>query len=62
NAIEELKRARIFPEDFTAAARGFGPRLEEIALVYSAYQDWLQRQNWADHEGRGWLAAIALES
>ena len=62
NAIEELKRARIFPEDFTAAARGFGPRLEEIALVYTAYQDWLQRQNWADHEGRGWLAAIALES
>jgi len=46
NAIEELKRARIFPEDFTAAARGFGPRLEEIALVYTAYQDWLQRQNW----------------
>jgi len=61
NAIEELKRARIFPEDFTAAVQGLGLRLEEIALVYSAYQEWLQRQNWADHEGRGWLAAIAME-
>jgi ATP-dependent helicase/nuclease subunit B len=62
NTIEELKRARIFPEDFAAATRGLGPRLEEIALVYSAYQDWLQRQGWADNEGRGWLAAIALEA
>ncbi|MDP1545978.1 MAG: PD-(D/E)XK nuclease family protein, partial [Anaerolineales bacterium] len=41
---------------------GLGARLEEIARVYSAYQDWLQKQNWADNEGRGWLAAIALES
>ena len=62
NTIEELKRARIFPEDFAASAHGIGPRLEEIALVYSAYQDWLQTQHWADNEGRGWLAAIALEA
>ena len=62
NSIEELKRARIFPDDFSASVKGLGPRLEEIALVYSAYQDWLQKQNWADNEGRGWLAAIALES
>jgi ATP-dependent helicase/DNAse subunit B len=62
NTIEELKRARIFPEDFTAATHGLGSRLDEIALVYSAYQDWLQRQGWADNEGRGWLAAIALEA
>lgn len=62
NAIEELKRARIFPDDFSASVNGLGARLEEIALVYSAYQDWLQKGNWADNEGRGWLAAIALES
>ncbi len=62
NAIEELKRARIFPDDFSASVKGLGARLEEIALVYDAYQDWLQKQNWADNEGRGWLAAIALES
>jgi ATP-dependent helicase/nuclease subunit B len=62
NAIEELKRARIFPDDFATSVKGLGARLEEIALVYKAYQDWLQKQNWADNEGRGWLAAIALES
>jgi ATP-dependent helicase/nuclease subunit B len=62
NAIEELKRARIFPDDFSASVKGLGARLEEIALVYMVYQDWLQKQNWADNEGRGWLAAIALES
>jgi ATP-dependent helicase/DNAse subunit B len=61
NTMEELKRARIFPDHFSASVRGLGARLEEIALVYSSYQDWLQKQNWADNEGRGWLAAIALE-
>ncbi|GAB4504810.1 MAG: hypothetical protein Fur0043_18040 [Anaerolineales bacterium] len=62
DTIEELKRARIFPADFSAAVKGLGARLEEIALLYTAYQDWLQKQGWADNEGRGWLAAIALES
>lgn len=61
NAIEELKRARILPEDFIRAARDLEPRLQEIALVYSEYQSWLQKQGWADNEGRGWLAALALE-
>ena len=40
---------------------GLGPRLEELAAIYTAYQDWLQREDWADAEGQGWLAAIALE-
>ena len=62
NIIEEFKRARIFPEDFSASVKNLDARLQEIALVYSVYQDWLQKQNWADNEGRGWLAAIALES
>ena len=62
NGIEELKRARIFPADFNAATRDMPPRLGEVSLIYSEYQDWLQRNNWADNEGRGWLAAIALKS
>lgn len=61
-AFEELKRARIFPQHFANAARGLGPRLEELATIYSAYQRWLQDKNWADPEGLGWLAAIALEN
>jgi ATP-dependent helicase/DNAse subunit B len=68
-AIEELKRARVFPEDFAAATRAspersrrrLGPRLEELAEIYSAYQRWLHEKNWADPEGLGWLAAEALE-
>jgi len=59
--FEELKRARILPEDFAKASRGLGPRLEELATIYSAYQHWLQEKNWADPEGLGWLAALALE-
>jgi ATP-dependent helicase/nuclease subunit B len=62
NSIEELKRARITPDLFSDSVKGLGARLEEIALVYSAYQDWLRKQNWADNEGRGWLAEIALAS
>ena len=61
NTIEELKRARVTPDVFSASVKGLGARLEEIARVYSEYQEWLQKQNWADNEGRGWLAAIALE-
>ena len=61
SAIQELKRARVFPETFAAAVQGLGPNLTELSQVYTAYQDWLQRENWADLEGRGWLAAIALE-
>jgi ATP-dependent helicase/DNAse subunit B len=58
--IEELKRARIEPEDFSAAVTGMDAKLAEIAAVYRAYQDWLLAQDWADSEGQGWLAALAL--
>ena len=61
NLFQELKQSRVFPEDFSTTVEGLGPRLEELAVVYNAYQDWLQRENWADAEGQGWLAAIALE-
>lgn len=59
--LQELKRARISPEDFAIAVRGLGPRLEELAAVYTAYQSWLRQGGWADPEGQGWLAALALE-
>ena len=53
NTIEELKRARILPEDFARSTRDLEPRLGEIAMVYSAYQRWLQENHWADW--RVWL-------
>ncbi|HSD85639.1 MAG TPA: hypothetical protein VLG46_17385, partial [Anaerolineae bacterium] len=60
DTLEELKRARIFPTTFHGTVIGLGPRLEELAAIYTAYQDWLQREDWADAEGQGWLVAIAL--
>jgi ATP-dependent helicase/nuclease subunit B len=61
DTIEELKRARLYPEVFLSTVMGLGPRLEELVMIYAAYQDWLQREDWADNEGQGWLAAISLE-
>ncbi|MEW5868856.1 MAG: PD-(D/E)XK nuclease family protein [Chloroflexota bacterium] len=61
NTFQELKQAKVFPDDFATAAKGLGPRLEELSAVYTAYQEWLRLENWADAEGQGWLAAIALE-
>jgi ATP-dependent helicase/DNAse subunit B len=61
DTIEELKRARIYPNIFQLTVLGLGPRLEELAAIYTAYQDWLQREDWADAEGQGWLAALALD-
>jgi len=61
NTIEELKRARIFPEDFTSPSHGIGPPGRNRPGLFG-YQDWLQTQHWADNEGRGWLAVIALEA
>jgi len=60
--IEELKRARIEPGDFSSAVSGMGDNLTEIAAIYNAYQDWLLREDWADPEGQGWLAALALDA
>ena len=57
----ELKRARIFPEDLERALVGSEPRLAELAHLYTAYQEWLLETGWIDADGRGWLAAMALE-
>jgi len=59
--IEELKRARIQPDWFASAVMGRGERLEELAALYTDYQAWLMPQDWADAEGQGWLAEIALQ-
>ena len=68
--FEELKRARVFPEDLESALTpspwegegwGEGPRLTELPRLYTAYQSWLIENGWVDSEGQGWLTAIALE-
>jgi ATP-dependent helicase/DNAse subunit B len=62
--LEELKRAGIRREAFRQAILALPnpeSRLLELAEIYDAYQDWLLDRNWADTEGQGWLAALALE-
>ncbi len=59
--IGELKRARVFPEEFESALAEREPRLAELARIYAAYQAWLIEAGWMDADGQGWLAAIALE-
>jgi ATP-dependent helicase/DNAse subunit B len=61
--IGELKAARIRPEELSQAVTSLGgePRLGELALIYSAYQERLRERWWADRAGLGWLALEALE-
>jgi ATP-dependent helicase/nuclease subunit B len=59
--IQELKRARVHRDGFTAAVADRSPRLAELAAVYAAYQDSLVTSGWTDAEGQGWLAMRALE-
>lgn len=59
--IRELKRSRIEPATLAEAVAGQPPRLQEIALIYGRYQQWLRQEELADDEGRGWLAEIILE-
>jgi ATP-dependent helicase/nuclease subunit B len=61
SSIQELKRARIMPDKFTSQVQGRHARLEELARLYDAYQQRLLAADWADAEGQGWLAALALE-
>ncbi|MBN2005139.1 MAG: PD-(D/E)XK nuclease family protein [Anaerolineae bacterium] len=58
----ELKAGAVHPDAFTHAIQAMGsePRLLELAHLYTAYQERLQQQGWADFAGLGWLAAEAL--
>lgn len=58
--VEELKQARVQPSQLVAALRGQGPRLEELASLYAAYQERLLAERWMDAEGLGWLATSVL--
>lgn len=60
--ITELKSALVSPMDFSAAAMQLEdtPRLLELADIYSAYQDQMRAQGWADRVGLHWLAVEAL--
>ncbi|MDE3089224.1 MAG: exodeoxyribonuclease V subunit gamma, partial [Chloroflexota bacterium] len=61
-SIQELKRSRVTPEQFTDAVHAGNARLEELARLYAAYQQRLLNSDWADGEGQGWLAALAMEN
>ena len=58
----ELKAARVWPEAFAEAVAALGdePRLAELALAYTAYQERLHEQGWADRAGLAWLAVETL--
>ncbi|MBI5878772.1 MAG: PD-(D/E)XK nuclease family protein [Chloroflexi bacterium] len=59
--IQELKRARLAPETFASKVQGREARLGELARIYAGYQARLLASDWVDDEGRGWLAALALQ-
>ena len=61
-AVEQISRQEQKP-GFYKKTRFLQPdtRLTELAYMYHAYQEWLLDYNWADTEGQGWLAALALE-
>lgn len=60
--ITELKSALVTPAAFTDAIAQMGdaPRLRELAAIYTAYQNRLRDQRWADRVGLHWLAVEAL--
>jgi ATP-dependent helicase/DNAse subunit B len=60
--IRELKAGGISPKEFLDAAGHSqkGPRLIELGLIYSAYQEKLRNKGWADRAGLTWLAAEIL--
>jgi ATP-dependent helicase/nuclease subunit B len=58
--IEELKQMQITPEDFTAYA--VAPKDEDVARIYSEYQNFLRTRDLVDSEGEGWLARARLET
>ena len=62
NIIRELKAGGITPDEFFSAAERslVGPRLIELGLIYSAYQNLLRENGWEDRAGSIWMAAGIL--
>ena len=60
--VRELKAGGVPPDAFADAVKSMGgePRLLELAQLYTAYQERLQSEGWADFAGLGWLTAEAL--
>jgi ATP-dependent helicase/nuclease subunit B len=52
--IQEMKQARVFPDDLQIVART--PKDRELAAIYAAYQKFLRDSDLVDAEGEGWLA------
>lgn len=62
--VEELKRAAIYPAQFSERIRGSeveDARSRELALVYERYQDRLQALNLYDAAGQFWYARSVLQ-
>lgn len=64
--IYELKEARCTPDKFSAYADhlpsdDFRTKTQDMALIYSAYQEFLLKNDLVDREGAGWLALATLE-
>jgi ATP-dependent helicase/DNAse subunit B len=57
--IQELKQARIGPEQFAALAHT--PKDHDLALIYTEYQNFLRERGLVDRDGEGWLALALLE-
>ncbi len=64
DTFAELKRALIYPEDFSgrSASPSASPAQQDLARLYQAYQDLLHIHQWADPEGLSWLAVEALQA
>ena len=60
--LREMKSQGIHPDDYQAfAAKNTSIRDTQLAEFYQRYQDYLYKQEYADPDGRLWLAAEALE-
>lgn len=60
--INELKLARVWPDEFSDWAGDQPPGLGEIAQAYRFYQSALGEIGWADSAGIAWLATEGLEA
>jgi ATP-dependent helicase/DNAse subunit B len=60
--LREMKSQGIHPDDYQAfAAENTSIRDAQLAEFYQRYQDYLHKHDYADPDGRLWLAAEALE-